>query len=65
MRFWRLTDANDSVQWRAKLHHINSNEIRYFQDWAALIPLVLAMLRASNQQIILEENDAAGASHLT
>ena len=36
------------MQWRGKLHHINANEVRYFQEWPALIPLLLTMLRTSS-----------------
>jgi len=44
IRVWLETDADNQRQWRGKLRHIPSGEIRYFRGWAALIPLILDML---------------------
>ena len=49
IRVWQETEADDQIQWRGKLHHIPSGEVRYFRGWAALIPLMLDMLRRHNE----------------
>ena len=48
IRVWQEAEADDQIQWRGKLRHIPSGEIRYFRGWAALIPLMLDMLRRHN-----------------
>lgn len=47
IRVWLETDADNQRQWRGKLRHVPSGEIRYFRGWAALIPLILDMLNRS------------------
>lgn len=44
LRLWPEVQADGRIVWRGKLHHVQSNEIRYFQDWPALLPSLLAML---------------------
>lgn len=44
IRVWLETDADNQRQWRGKLRHVPSGEIRHFRGWAALIPLILDML---------------------
>ena len=55
LRLWAREDEDGRVQWRGQLRHINNNEVRYFQDWPALIPLLLTMLRAPRP--LPENND--------
>ena len=50
VRVWRGQDADGRIEWRGKLRHVPSAEVRYFQGWAALIPLMLDMLRRHNEQ---------------
>lgn len=50
VRVWQETEADGQIQWRGKLRHIPSGEIRYFRGWAALIPLMLDMLRRHHAQ---------------
>lgn len=45
LRVWLETDEDGSIRWRGKLRHVPSGEIRHFRGWAALIPLLLDMLR--------------------
>ena len=44
IRVWQ-ENVDDQMQWRGKLRHVPSGEIRHFRGWAALIPLMLDMLR--------------------
>jgi hypothetical protein len=48
LRLWPEILADDSVEWRGKLHHVQTNEIRYFRDWPALLPTLLAIMRQAN-----------------
>lgn len=49
IRVWQ-EKVDDQIQWRGKLRHVPSGEIRHFRGWAALIPLMLDMLRRHNDQ---------------
>ncbi|HRQ40151.1 MAG TPA: hypothetical protein PLD25_19750 [Chloroflexota bacterium] len=46
IRLWLDADGSDQTRWRGKLVHVQSGHTRYFQDWAALVPILRAMLRA-------------------
>lgn len=56
VRVWPELVEDGRTEWRGKLRHIPSGEIRYFQGWAALIPLMLDMLRRHNS-LKHEDND--------
>lgn len=45
LRIWLETDEEGTPRWRGKLYHVPSGEIRHFRGWAALIPLLLDVLR--------------------
>lgn len=45
LRVWPELDEDGEIRWRGKLRHIPSDTTHYFRDWAALVPLMLAMLR--------------------
>lgn len=45
LRVWTEVDEDGEIRWRGKLRHVPSGEIRYFRGWAALIPLLLDLLR--------------------
>lgn len=48
VRVWLEAEVEGQPQWRGKLRHVPSGEIRHFRGWAALIPLMLDMLRRYN-----------------
>ncbi len=48
LRLWRVLLADGHYEWRGRLQHAQTNEIRHFRDWPALIPSLLAMLRDVN-----------------
>ena len=50
LRVWPEVDEAGETRWRGKLRHIASGEIRHFRGWAALIPLILDMLRRYHNQ---------------
>lgn len=45
LRVWPEVDEEGQVRWRGKLRHVPSNSTHYFRDWAALVPLLLSVLR--------------------
>ncbi|MBE2220818.1 MAG: hypothetical protein IAF02_04725 [Anaerolineae bacterium] len=48
LRLWRVPLGNGRYEWRGRLQHAQTNEVRHFRDWPALIPSLLAMLRDVN-----------------
>jgi hypothetical protein len=44
LRVWLEPDGDCRGQWRGKLRHVPSGEVRHFLGWPALIPLLLDML---------------------
>ncbi len=69
VRVWQVESADGSSEWRGKLQHVPSGEIRYFRGWAALIPLMLDMLRRHPSPSLPTEDKASkrpsGASEET
>ena len=51
LHLWPETLADGQIEWRGKLNHTQTNEIRYFRDWPALIPLLLSLLRQADMPI--------------
>ncbi len=43
VRLWR-EPLNDHFEWRGKVQHVTSGEVRYFRDWATLIAVLQDML---------------------
>jgi hypothetical protein len=46
IRIWAEYLGDDQIEWRGRVQHIASGEIRYFRDWPTLIQLLLAWLPA-------------------
>ena len=44
---WQEEVRNGQSEWRGKVQLFTSGEVRYFREWAALAPLLLAMLSES------------------
>jgi len=36
LRVWLEDLGNGQMDWRGKVQHVNSGEVRYFRDWRAL-----------------------------
>jgi predicted Zn-dependent protease len=45
LRVWSEVAEDSEIRWRGKLYHVSSGEIRHFRGWAALVPLLLDLLR--------------------
>ncbi len=44
VRVWREDLGNGRFEWRGKVQHVTSGEVRYFRDWPALIACLQEML---------------------
>ena len=49
LRLWLEEVPGGEQEWRGRICDAASGEVRYFREWASLIPLLLAMLRDSEQ----------------
>lgn len=47
IRVWKEETGTDQAEWRGKVQIVPSGDVRYFRDWAALVPLLLTMLLES------------------
>lgn len=55
VRVWQEEVRNGQAEWRGKVQLLTSGEVRYFRDWASLVPLLLTMLSESDR--ISESNE--------
>ncbi len=55
LRVWQERVGESRLEWRGKLHHIASDDVTYFREWAALVPVLLAMLRHAGATISVEQ----------
>lgn len=44
VRVWREVLDGGRSEWRGRVQHIGSGEVRYFRTWRALIQFIVAML---------------------
>jgi hypothetical protein len=49
VRVWEEQVGNGQTEWRGKVQLVTSGEVRYFRQWAALVPLLVTMLSESQQ----------------
>lgn len=47
IRIWEEEVGAGQTEWRGKVQLFTSGDVRYFRDWAALVPLLLMMLSES------------------
>ena len=47
LRLWREELDSDETEWRGKVQHVMSGEVRYFRDWSTLIEFLLLVLSDS------------------
>ncbi|MCZ7673121.1 MAG: hypothetical protein M5U34_41390 [Chloroflexi bacterium] len=60
LRLWPVQLADGRFEWRGRLQHAQTNEVRHFRDWPALIPSLLAMLREIDLPPPLPQDEADG-----
>lgn len=47
VRVWEEEIGIDQNEWRGKVQLFPGGDVRYFREWAALLPLLLKMLEES------------------
>jgi len=55
VRVWQEEIGTDQTEWRGKVQLHTSGDVRYFREWAALVPLLVTML--SELDNISESNE--------
>ena len=51
LRIWREDLGEGRFEWRGKVQHVTSGEVRYFRDWSGLVAMVQEMLNDKPVQI--------------
>ena len=44
LRIWAEALGDGRTEWRGKVQHVHSGEVRYFRDWSTLVTFLLEML---------------------
>lgn len=44
VRVWQEELGNGQTEWRGKVQHVQSGEVRYFREWSTLVAALLKML---------------------
>lgn len=47
LRLWREELGGGDAEWRGKVQHVTSGEVRYFRDWSMLIAFLVQVLSIS------------------
>jgi hypothetical protein len=47
VRVWKEEIGAGQTEWRGKVQLLPDGEVRYFREWATLVPLLLTMLADS------------------
>jgi hypothetical protein len=50
VRLWQEEVDNDQAEWRGKVQHLTSGEVRYFREWSVLLAFVLELLTKSESK---------------
>lgn len=58
VRLWQEELSDGQLEWRGKVQLLGENQVRYFRDWAALIPLLLSMLRNAGRAAAETQSDS-------
>jgi hypothetical protein len=54
VRVWQEELGNGQTEWRGKVQHVHSGEVRYFREWPALVAALLNMLQEANSDPVLD-----------
>ena len=55
LRLWHADTGDGRREWRGRLHHVGHDDVTYFRGWAALLPVLLAMLRRAGARMDVEQ----------
>jgi hypothetical protein len=50
LRLWPEDLDSGQIDWRGKVQHVNSGEVRYFRDWPTLEVFVEGLLRRTGAE---------------
>jgi hypothetical protein len=50
LRMWLEDLGSGQTDWRGKVQHVNSGEVRYFRDWPMLEAFVEELLRTADPE---------------
>ena len=50
LRLWSEELEEGQTEWRGRLYHAATGEVRHFREWSSLIPLLLTMLQHAEQK---------------
>jgi hypothetical protein len=50
LRMWLEGLDSGETDWRCKVQHVNSGEVRYFRDWQTLETFMEGLLRTSDPE---------------
>jgi hypothetical protein len=53
---WTEPVEERQAEWRGKVQHITSGEVRYFQGWPALITLLMRLSEEATSASLLEDD---------
>ncbi len=56
LRLWPEELGGGETEWRGKVQHVTSGEVRYFRDWSTLIAFLLLELSDSETRLIRIED---------
>jgi hypothetical protein len=48
VRVWLEDLGEDQTEWRGKIQHVLSGEVRYFRDWTGLVEQMKAMAHGTS-----------------
>ncbi len=48
LRLWLEAIGGGQTEWRGRVQHVSSGEVRYFRDWPALEAFVEGLVRAND-----------------
>ncbi len=51
VRLWLEDLGEGRTEWRGKMKHVLSGEVRYFRDWPTLIALLQALLAEAEKNL--------------
>ena len=55
VRVWKEEVGTDRTEWRGKVQFLTSGDVRYFREWADLVPLLLTMLSEFESELELNQ----------
>ncbi len=50
LRLWQEATGGDQVEWRGKIEHVRSGQVRYFRDWHTLQDFLLQVTPKTQEQ---------------